>query len=156
MERLTGTEFIDGIGKINFIIGGADEKKAYNILKLARYVDSEPEFKNLLTKVAEKLCEYEDLEEQGKLLRLRCKVGDRLYFLWECNDNQIVEMEVIEIALYKYVLKKQTNFNAIYKLAFLNREGTIHFYDDDFGKTVFFAEEEAKAVLEKIKKQECR
>lgn len=94
-----------------------------------------------------KLAEYEDLEEQGKLLRLRCKVGDRLYFLWECNDNQIVEMEVIEIALHKCVGNKQKNFDVIYKLAFLNREVTIHFCDDDFGKTVFFAEEEAKAVL---------
>lgn len=101
----------------------------------------------VLQKAISKLAEYENLEEQGKLPRLRCKVGDRLYFLWECNDNQIAEMEVIEIILHKCVGNKQKNFNVIYKLAFLNREVTIHFCDDDFGKTVFFAEEEAKGSV---------
>lgn len=94
--------------------------------------------------------QYKDLEEHGKLLKLPCKVGDIVYFLWKCNDNQIVEMEVIEIELHKCVGNKQKNFDAIYKLAFLNRDGTIHFCDDDFGKTVFLTRQEAEAELKKM------
>ena len=29
--------------------------------------------------VLDKLCEYEDLEEDGRLIRLPCKVGDKVY-----------------------------------------------------------------------------
>ena len=35
--------------------------------------------------VYEKLREYEDLEEQGLLLRLPCKVGDTVYVICECE-----------------------------------------------------------------------
>ena len=35
-------------------------------------------------KLASKLAEYEDAEEQGLLLRLKLKVGDEF---WELNDN---------------------------------------------------------------------
>lgn len=34
----------------------------------------------------DKLAEYEDLEEQGKLLTLPCKVGDTVYVLAECEN----------------------------------------------------------------------
>ena len=34
---------------------------------------------NIINHLAEKLCEYEDLEEQGNLLRLPCKVGDTVW-----------------------------------------------------------------------------
>lgn len=34
----------------------------------------------------EKLEEYEDLEEQGKLLKLPCAVGDTVYVLTECEN----------------------------------------------------------------------
>ena len=37
-------------------------------------------------KVCEKLAEYEDLEEQGKLLKLPCAVGDTVYVLAECEN----------------------------------------------------------------------
>ena len=35
---------------------------------------------------AHKLAEYEDLEEQGKLLKLPCAVGDTVYVLAECES----------------------------------------------------------------------
>lgn len=37
-------------------------------------------------KVLQKLAEYEDLEEQGKLLKLPCAVGDTVYVLAECEN----------------------------------------------------------------------
>lgn len=43
----------------------------------------------IMTSVCEKLGEYEDLEEQGRLLILPCKVGDTVYLIK--NSEKIVE-----------------------------------------------------------------
>ena len=39
----------------------------------------------IMTSVCEKLGKYEDLEEQGLLLRLPCKVGDTVYAICTCE-----------------------------------------------------------------------
>ena len=39
----------------------------------------------LIEQCFNKLAEYEDLEEQGLLLRLPCKVGDTVYVICECE-----------------------------------------------------------------------
>ena len=39
----------------------------------------------IMTSVCEKLGEFEDLEEQGLLLRLPCKVGDTVYAICTCE-----------------------------------------------------------------------
>lgn len=44
----------------------------------------------LLKYALEKLAEYEDLEEQGLLLRLPCNVGDTVYVLAECKNVNLV------------------------------------------------------------------
>lgn len=41
---------------------------------------------NLLQAVYERIKEYETLEEQGKLLKLPCAVGDTVYVLAECEN----------------------------------------------------------------------
>ena len=74
--------------------------------------------------VIDKLAEYEDLEEQGLLLRLPCKVGDSIY-------------SVIEDGLTIVELKFQLDFYARRK--------------NDFGKTVFLTKEEAEQKLKEMK-----
>ena len=46
---------------------------------------------------SEKLCEYEDLEEQGLLLRLPCKVGDVVYSV---TRDFISEYTICSIEVY--------------------------------------------------------
>ena len=47
---------------------------------------------------AEKLARYEDLEEQGKLIKLPCKIGDTVYGRFQCYDGkEIRECKVIGI-----------------------------------------------------------
>jgi len=36
-------------------------------------------------KMTNKLADYEDAEEQGLLLRLPCKVGDTVYWVYDCR-----------------------------------------------------------------------
>jgi len=40
--------------------------------------------------IADKLAHYEDLEEQGRLIELPCKVGDTVYKLWykPCHNGE--------------------------------------------------------------------
>ena len=46
---------------------------------------------------ARKLCDYEDLEEQGLLARLPCKVGDTVYRVNAGAKQPIIPMTVSEI-----------------------------------------------------------
>lgn len=51
-----------------------------------RVKDGRVDPNEILAKVFEKLKEYEDLEEQGKLLKLPVAVGDTVYVLAECEN----------------------------------------------------------------------
>ena len=88
-----------------------------------------PENNNLnkVDKLAVKLCEYEDLEEAGLLVRLPCKVGDRLYSIPFGDSRQIFEHTVTGFALF--VVSKteegdrvETNFEWFGDHALLTRE----------------------------------
>ena len=48
----------------------------------------------IMTSVCEKLGKYEDLEEQGLLLRLPCKVGDTVYHVVQ---GRIVEVSNVDL-----------------------------------------------------------
>ena len=58
------------------------------------------EMKKIL-KIAEKLKEYEDLEEQGLLLRLPCKVGNTVYRYVE-KKGCVLEYTVWNISMSAY------------------------------------------------------
>ena len=81
----------------------------------------------------DRLAEYEDLEEQGRLPKLPCNIGD---FVFAINKNKFIELHrivSIEIADDGIYCKSDCRFCRI----------------DDFGKTVFFTKEEAREALEK-------
>lgn len=69
MKRLTGR---DAYGDIV-----ADEE----MLILASRDTTYDDLHSIINHLAEKLCEYEDLEEQGRLTKLPCKVGDDVYYI---------------------------------------------------------------------------
>lgn len=52
-------------------------------------ISCEPNEAKKILKVAEKLKQYEDLEEQGRLLRLPCDIGTRVYkpFIVVCREK---------------------------------------------------------------------
>lgn len=47
----------------------------------------------------DKLAEYEDLEEQGKLLKLPCKIGQRVYMIYQFCGEGAWEVEEHKIKL---------------------------------------------------------
>lgn len=49
--------------------------------------------------VYEKLAEYEDLEEQGRLLKLPCEIGHRVYMIYQFCGEGAWEIEEHKIRL---------------------------------------------------------
>lgn len=82
MERLTTTSDKGGVAFTFNLDITCDKSEIMKILKLA-----------------EKLKEYEDLEEQGKLLKLPCAVGDTVYRINKGKKEPIIPMLVIGIAI---------------------------------------------------------
>ena len=92
----------------------------------------------IMTSICEKLGEYEDLEEQGRLVILPCKVGDMLYRL---VPN--LYREYVEIKIAQFVINK----NGIY---FITDKG-VSWSADKIGKTVFLTKSEAEAKLKELR-----
>lgn len=94
---------------------------------------------------------YEDLEEQGKLLKLPCAVEDTVYYA----DNEyyftVLPVKVDEIAIME-------SNEILYKCLLFDGNGDVEtqfdFDKDDFGKTVFLAKEEAEAALQRMNQME--
>ena len=78
--------------------------------------------------IYEKLREYENLEEQGLLLRLPCKVGDTIYHIWNVDDKP--EIQEIKISTL-------TNLVA-------------HMENGNFGKYIFLTQAEAEQKLKEM------
>lgn len=78
-----------------------------------------------------------DAEEQGLLLRLPCKVGDKIYFI---DDGEIYWDSVNAIELRKE------------KGEFVFCIGFMDYRKDDFGKIVFPTKAEAEKALAEMEK----
>ncbi len=81
------------------------------------------DYKNLLL---EKLGGYEDLEEQGRLIKLPCKVGDTVYLI---KSNETI-LERVADMMFLGVLW------------------------EEFGKEWFLAKSEAEAKLKELRGEE--
>ena len=96
----------------------------------------------------EKLADYEDLEEQGLLAKLPCKVGDIIYEV----DEAILLDDVIEPIKCKvnYILIKTEIHIDVEVIEGHGVGSTYTFELEDFGKTVFLTKEEAEQELKRL------
>lgn len=98
---------------------------------------------NLMLDACEKLVEYEDLEEQGLLVRLPCKVGDTAFRINEGAKNPIIELTVTQIN----ITRKSYNLEVVDKDG-----GELMYFKSEIGNSIFLTREEAKKKLEVMKK----
>ena len=90
--------------------------------------------------VLQKLADYEDLEEQGFLLRLRCKLGDTIYSI--ANDGKIYPVKATrEVRIVNGML---------HIICESCRYSDLVSYDD-IGKTIFLTKSEAEAKLKELR-----
>lgn len=89
--------------------------------------------------VLKKLAAYEDLEEQGLLVRLPCKVGEKL---WCIVNSTIRELRVHHFDMSAF---------GITDIVFRYADGfKLERFAGEIGKTVFPTHEEAEKKLEEI------
>lgn len=85
-------------------------------------------------RAVDRLAEYEDLEEQGQLLKLPCAVGDMVY------KNNPLTKEPVEIIIESIFI----NYSTIrISGRTTERKYTVCIEPSDFGSTVFLTKEEA-------------
>lgn len=147
MERLTQ--------RCNCGICGSNERVVlYPLYKIGgdEYTDY-----GLINQCFEKLAMYEDLEEQGLLVRLPCKVGDTLYCVGtECLANIAPDEECDLFDCdecghnKKWVVFERTATK--YFIGVLMGYGMLSNFE--YKKNVFLTREEAEAALEKMKGEE--
>ena len=103
---------------------------------------------------SERLCEYEELEEQGLLLRLPCKVGSTIYLICsrysECSKYKERWDEYSCQGCEEYECDSHKEY-----YIHINHSVSIEWIVrnlNNFGKTVFLTQEEAER---KLKEMEC-
>jgi hypothetical protein len=138
MERLTRRL---NNNKIVAIKGDSCDYNAYSF-----DCQTSEERKRLKTAL-EKLANYEDLEEQGLLVRLPCKVGDTAYRVNAGAKQPIIPMTVSEIHFLCYKNERAVRFDAIGK----EDMGESCYRLEDIGRIVFLTHEEAEKKLEEMK-----
>ena len=114
MERLTNRIFVP------------KEERELVVFTQGEYIDTIPAEMTHedIRKVLRKLAEYEDLEEQGLLLRLPCKVGDTVY--------HVVQGRIVEVS----------NVDLFFLL--------LSVAENRFNKTVFLTKAEAEQKLKEM------
>lgn len=127
MERLT-ERYIPNNEKKG--IAGIKVFESENKIPLVKVLSGE-----YLYPAIEKLATYEDLEEQGLLVRLPCKVGDLVFII---DGENICRRKVKSIKILSTAIEISTS--------------DIIFHKESFGETVFLTREEAEKKLEEMKK----
>lgn len=95
-----------------------------------------------MAELREKLKRYEDYEEQGLLLRLPCKVGDKLYRITPYAKEPIITIHVLQINIKQFFNEK-----IIVRIDVMDKMGESCYFLDDIGKKVFLSRAEAEAKL---------
>lgn len=90
----------------------------------------------------DKLAYYEDLEEQGRLVILPCKVGDTVYGI---SMGKLISLTVNEISIFYMKSERVINVKC------QNNDEFRNYVEREFGKTVFLTESEAEAKLKELR-----
>lgn len=107
----------------------------------------------LFLQMAEKLEEYEDLEEQGKLLKLPCVLGDTVYVIPSKTNYKlnILNGHGENNRVYKQVVNRiEVSKNGY---LFSTCDGMASVTDVFYKETWFLTQEEAEAALKKMEGQ---
>lgn len=102
-------------------------------------------------RILDKLGEYEDLEEQGRLVKLPCKVGDTLYKIIVDKYTKC-SLHDKEFSLNCEYCEEKCDSKAIYVIKDFTvfDINEIIFYMKSIGKTVFLTRKEAEAKLKEM------
>lgn len=90
-----------------------------------------------------KLADYEDMEEQGRLIELPCAVGDTVY--------RTILDEVYEYTVGSFLVDENGAWGMSLLFEQEEKKFAANMDCDNLGKTVFLTKEEAEAKLAELK-----
>lgn len=127
-----------------------DSNKLYDYSN--EVVKNVKDFSSRLELMFEKLAMYEDLEEQGRLIKLPCKVGDTVYCIFnrytKCTfSNEEFDEYSCQGCKYECVSKKE---NYVQDMRAYSLDWIVTNLKN-FGKTVFLTKSEAEAKLKELR-----
>lgn len=148
MERLT-----EKIGNTNCVKGcGSNCKYGFQHCRTEDWENCKT-----IDDVIDKLAEYEYLDEQGRLIKLPCKVVDVVYVVTspfnvfdDIEYDENTKEEVYEAYVSSTTFYKSGEQYRIYAKA-TNHFIGAYFRECDFGKTVFLTKSEAEAKLKELR-----
>ena len=126
---------------------GYDEEFAKE--NMCKYLNTSRD-KCLDRSIYNKLVEYEDLEEQGLLLKLPCKIGDYIYVLEDVYGKGEIEITEYRVECMRTGDNNSLTFDA------LEHEECLEFTFEsmDIGRTVFLSYAEAEQELKRLESAE--
>lgn len=125
MEKLTIDEIIDHCERKTEQYERFHKREYLEAMPLASSVMKEYWEHRQVAKYLRKLKDYEDLEEQGRLIKLPCKVGDTVY--------HVVQGRIVEVS----------NVDLFFLL--------LSVVENRFNNSVFLTKSEAEAKLKELR-----
>lgn len=101
----------------------------------------------IVKKMVEKLADYEDLEEQGRLIKLPCNRGDKIYFIKSAFSMAHFPIEATVTSICGVDCDNDVMYSSITEYNKIDRR----FRSSDIGKTVFLTKSEAEAKLKELR-----
>ena len=153
MERLTIDEIIEHCGRKTGMYEKACDVKYLETAVMGNRIKEYWEHKQV-SEYLRKLKDYEDLDEQGRLVKLPCKVGDTVWQIMVVG----VQGKNIKYGIFKAVV---TTISVDYQMNFLI--STITEDEERYrnevtstaiGETMFFTKSEAEAKLKELRGEE--
>lgn len=94
-------------------------------------------------KILEKLGRYEDLEEEGRLIKLPCAIGDKLFFIKKLGEEKLI----VERKVVGFSIEETGTWIAYGERKIDNKIYRYNVKAGDIGETVFLTKEAAEAAL---------
>ena len=153
MERLTIDEIIEHCDRKTGMYEKACDVKYLETAVMGNRIKEYWEHKQV-SEYLRKLKDYEDLEEQGRLIKLPCKVGDTVW------DNDFGRPCAYTITAFsfgeceEYICKPVTTKEVVFY--YENSSGSItgSFAESAIGKSVFLNKSEVEARLKELRGEE--
>ena len=96
--------------------------------------------------VLKKLADYEDLEEQGLLVRLPCEVGTEVFCFFP-EDSHYTKCQIKKVEICPSIFG-----NICYFAEPVGQRGCCcKYFDNEFGKFLFLTREEAEKKLKELR-----
>ena len=141
MERLTIDEIIKHCDRKTEMYEKACDIKYLETTDMNNSIKEYWEHKQV-AEYLKQLKEYQQLEEQGRLIKLPCKIGDTIYnTTWWDN---IQEKVIVKGKTYYRTIPKHKVSKSIFSYSDIN----------EFGKTVFLTKKEAEEKLKELNNEE--